>query len=81
MKVGELIKALEPQDKDSLVLVSGYEGDLTATFSVNITSAIKKQEPGSYFGEYEDVKNSLNYIKLYEPEREKDIINVITIER
>jgi len=62
MTVNELIRELQKHDKDSLVVVSGYEDGVTAKFRINQVHIKPYSNPKDYYGEYEiaiDGKNAV----------------------
>jgi len=52
MKVKELLKILQKENPETLVLVDGYEGDYTAPRNTH-QFYVREQEAEWYYGEYE----------------------------
>ncbi len=63
MKLGELIVELQKHDPDTLVLVSGYEGDYESSIVV-LKEEVHYNKHSSYFGDYEEWDS---YSKKSEP--------------
>ncbi len=54
MKVHELIKQLEKQDPDAMVIVDGYEDGYDSVDNVSQKIIVNANAPKDYEGEYEE---------------------------
>jgi hypothetical protein len=52
MKIKDLIKILEKEDPETLVLVDGYEGDYDTPKSIQIIEVFEMKDTAWYYGNY-----------------------------